>query len=150
MQKGNSIKIWAATLLVAALCLACEVPVEIKESEALDLLDKWSQAYYQKDTDLLNEVLHDQYVYSGADGSRSPKQAVMNNLATDPSRILNQEFFDLDIRPYKHTVIVRGWEELTILGAAGDTSVLALRFIDVYIKEAGELKALATQSFAKE
>ena len=137
-------------LLAAMLCLACEKEVTITESEAIALLDDWGQAYYEKDTALLGRVLHDEYVYSGADGAQSPKQAVMQNLVTDPSRILKQEFYELDIRPYKHTVVVRGWEELTILGAAGDTSMLALRFIDVYIKENGVLKALATQSFAKD
>lgn len=137
-------------LMLAVLCLACEQEVTINESEAIALLDDWGQAYYEKDTALLGRVLHDEYVYSGADGAQSPKRAVMQNLVDDPSRIIKQEFYELDIRPYKHTVIVRGWEELSILGAAGDTSMLALRFIDVYIKEDGQLKALATQSFAKD
>lgn len=137
-------------ILVGMLMAACDEPIQIQKSEALALLADWGEAYYQKDTVLLNQVLHDDYVYSGADGQLSPKSAVMKNLVTDPSRILSQELFDLDIRPYQNTVIVRGWEELRILGEAGDTSQFALRFIDVYIKENGQLKALATQSFAKD
>lgn len=141
-------KAW--TLFLAGILItACEEPVQIEKKEALALLENWSQAYYQKDTVLLDQVLHDQYVYSGADGHRSPKSAVIKNLVTDPSRIINQALFDLDIRPYQNTVIVRGWEELTILGEAGDTSKFTLRFMDVYIKEKGELKALATQSYTK-
>lgn len=137
-------------LLVCVLLMGCEKETTINEQEAIALLDDWSQAYYQKDTALLDKVLHEKYVYSGANGVKSTKAEVIRNLITDPSRIVNMELFDLDIRPYRETVVVRGWEEMTILGAAGDTSLLQLRFIDVYIKEGGRLQALATQSFAKE
>ena len=136
--------------LVLASCQQMPKRETINAKEAKALLDKWNQAYYDKDTTSLNQVLHADYVYSGADGSQSAKADVMNELAISDYRIFKTDFYDLDIRTYQNTAVVRGWESLWLRSDSGDTSNVELRFIDIYIKENESVQAIATQTFPKE
>ena len=142
-------------VLVLFLLGACqqtekpEVPAveQITEKDATELLDKWEQAMITKDSALLKEVLDPTYTYSGSpDGSTADRATMMEWVATDPSNLISQEFFDMDIKLYDNVAIVRGWEIITSLSPEGDTSQFKLRFTDVYKKENGITKALSTHS----
>ena len=135
-----------STLLIAT-CISCLGQNNISVKEAKDLLDKWNQAYYDKDTSALNQVLHKNYFYSGNDGEMVSKTEVMNELITSDYSIVNTQFNDLDIQTYDETAIIRGWEELTLILANGEKEKLRLRFIDIYIKQKGKVRAIATQTF---
>ncbi len=141
-------------ILASVWLQACEIsnqqssdPITLQEAEAV--LKKWSQAYYARDTALLDEVLHSRYTYSGADGSKSDKAQVMNNLATSDFHVQQMDLYDLEIDAYQDVAIVRGWEEMRYL-SGGDSGSLKLRFIDFYIRENGRIQALGTQSFGME
>ncbi len=138
---------------IALFCLAnaaCKTNSEtdkINRTDVDNLLAKWEQAFYKKDTSLLSQVLHTNYIYSGnADGSISDKKAVMNNLSVDNSQLLAQDLYDLNVQYYSNIAIVRGWENLKIKTDVGDTINIKLRFTDVYKKENGNTEALSTHS----
>lgn len=138
---------------IAFFCLAfisCNTKTEtdnINRADVDNLLAKWKEAFYQKDTSLLSEVLHDSYIYSGsADGSISDKKAAIDNLSTDNSQLLAQDLFDLNVQFYSDIAIVRGWENLKIKTDAGDTIDIKLRFTDVYKKENEMTQAISTHS----
>ena len=101
----------------------------------------------EKDSSLLGTVLHPDYQYAGsADGGSSDRSAMMVYTATDESDLLGQEFHDMDIDLFDDVAIVRGWEILSLRSPEGDTVRFKLRFTDVYRKENGVTRALATHS----
>ncbi|WP_170147976.1 nuclear transport factor 2 family protein [Marinoscillum furvescens] len=110
-------------------------------------MNKWEKAYIHKDTSLLAEVLHDKYLYAGnADGSRTTKEQVINELYSSDYQILKVVFEELDIQCFGSTAIVRGNELIYLLLASGDTLQVPLSFTDVYQKNNGMTRALATHS----
>jgi len=133
--------------LLLALFIACGQKRSITKSDVVQLMDTWKEAYYKKDTVLLGEVLHRDYVYSGnTDGFTSTRKQSMLNLANSDFRILQIDLNDLDMRFYNHIAIIRGGEMLTLQLNSGDTIRLKLRFTDIYIKENGRTQALSTHS----
>jgi len=119
----------------------------ITKEDALTLLERWEKAMIEKDSSLLGTVLHTDYQYSGsADGGTSDRSAMMVYTATDESDLLGQEFHDMDIDLFDDVAIVRGWEILSLRTSEGDTVRFKLRFTDVYRKENGVTRALATHS----
>ena len=144
---------YTCILLMAALvsCRPSSVATTegdiMTKEEALALLDRWEDAMIKKDSSLLGKVLHEDYQYSGsADGSTSDRQAMMAYTASDPSKLLGQEFYDMDIDLFDDVAIVRGWEILSLETPKGDTVRFKLRFTDVYQKKNGITRALATHS----
>ena len=144
------------SLMAILLVMACqpeakqqEKPLvdQITAKDATDLLEKWEAAMKEKDSTKLGEVLHPEYQYAGSpDGSTANRSAMMEWVATDPSDLLSQTFYDMDIKLYGDVAVVRGWEVMVNRSPEGDTSEFKLRFTDVYKKENGVTRALSTHS----
>ncbi len=120
---------------------------QITAKDATDLLKKWEEAMIDKDAAKLGEVLHAEYQYSGSpDGSTADRAAMMEWVVSDPNTLLSQTFYDMDIKLYGDVAVVRGWEVMVNRTPEGDTIEFKLRFTDVYQKEKGVTRALATHS----
>ncbi|MCL6267794.1 nuclear transport factor 2 family protein [Flagellimonas myxillae] len=144
-----------AVMVVFAACKQTETPVvepeivdEITKEEALDLLHTWTNAYLKGDAGPLIEVLDDSWVYSGSgDGSTSNKIATIDEFSTADYSFDEIKYHDLDVQLYGDVAVVRGWEKMVILGSdKQDTTILKLRFTDVYQKKEGKVRAIATHS----
>lgn len=121
---------------------------KITKEEAMDLLKKWTDAYLAGDAKLLNEVLDDNWIYSGsADGSVSNKSATIEEFSNADYKFSNIAYDDLDVSLFNDIAVVRGSETMEIIGSSGnDTTIIKLRFTDVYKKENGKIKAISTHS----
>lgn len=139
-------------LLFLFTFVSCQRPnVSISTADVQALMNKWEKAYIHKDTSLLAVVLHDEYLYAGnADGSRATKEQVINELYSSDYQILKVVFEELDIQCFGGTAIVRGNELIYLLLASGDTLQVPLSFTDVYQKQNGITRALATHSSPRE
>ena len=138
-------------IVIGLWILGCQPPSgstdPITNEDARNLLNKWEEALKTKDTTMLGEVLHPEYRYSGSpDGSITTRRKMLEGLQNDPYTILAQNLYDLDFRLYDDVAVVRGWEILSLVTGDGDTSEFKLRFTDVYRKENGVTRALATHS----
>ena len=121
---------------------------QITEKEALDLLHKWTQAYLNGDAGVLDEVLDESWVYSGsADGSVSDKASTIEEFSNADYSFGDISYQNLAVRLYGDVAVVRGSETMEIVGSSGlDTTLLQLRFTDVYQKKDGQVRAIATHS----
>lgn len=141
-------------LCISLLGISCTEPaveeeekVQITQEEVDALLKKWERAIIEKDPDLFDEVLDDEYIYSGGgDGSTVSKEGMLAEIANDESEFISQELFDVQSSFYEDMVIVRGWEIITLVPKGGEQIEIKLRFTDVYRKKDGVLKALSTHS----
>ncbi|WP_422349021.1 nuclear transport factor 2 family protein [Flagellimonas sp.] len=144
-----------AAMLVFAACKQTAEPVaeletedKITEEEALDLLHTWTNAYLGGDAAPLIEVLDDTWEYSGSsDGKTTNKIATIDEFSQADYSFDEIEYHDLKVKLYDNIAVVRGWERMVILGAdKQDTTILKLRFTDVYRKQEGKVRAIATHS----
>lgn len=150
----NTIYIIAAFAMVTACNPAVEKGnetkniEEISEDEALELLHTWTNAYLKGDVEPLREVLGESWVYSGSpDGSTSDKQATIEEFSNADYSFEDITYENLDVRLFGDIAVVRGKERMVILGSSKqDTTILSLRFTDVYQKKDGKIKAISTHS----
>ena len=134
-----------ATIFLLAACNQAvepkaekEIAEKITEEEALELLHTWT----------LNNVLDDSWLYSGsADGSTSSKTSTIEEFRNADYFFEDISYQNLDVRLYGDIAVVRGKERMVILGSSKqDTTVINLRFTDVYQKKDGKVRAIATHS----
>lgn len=120
----------------------------ITEQEALDLLHTWTKAYLEGNSVRLNDVIDDSWLYSGsADGSTSNKAQTIEEFSKADYSFDDITYEDLDVRLYEDVAVVRGKERMVILGSSKqDTTILSLRFTDVYQKKDGKIRAISTHS----
>lgn len=144
----------AILFLIAACNQAPEPKVEketaekITKDEALKLLHDWTDAYLNGNAGALNDVLDDSWVYSGSsDGSTSDKTATIEEFSNADYSFDEIKYHDLEVRVFNDIAVVRGWERMVILDSSKqDTTILKLRFTDVYEKKEGKVRAIATHS----
>ncbi len=125
-----------------------EAVEKITQDEALKLLHTWTDAYLKGDAEVLEDLLDDTWVYSGSpDGSTSNKTATIEEFSNADYSFDEIKYQDLDVRVYDDIAVVRGWERMVILDSSKqDTTILKLRFTDVYKKSDGKVRAIATHS----
>ena len=129
------------------ILVQCASPEMVTEEEVLNVLETWRQSYLKRDTVLLTRVLDDQWIYSGSiDGTLSTKPQAIKELSEADYRFLDIYYYDMKVHVFDNIGIIRGKEKMTILGAAGDTTLVKLSFTDVYIKTGGITKAISTHS----
>ncbi len=134
-------------IFISVIFAACSNKEAITESDVKHLLKTWEEAFYNKDSSLLSEALHKDYIYSGnSDGSTTSKIQYMLNLANSDFDIVQIDLNDVTINYYDHIAIVRGSEIITLKLSSGDTVAAKLRFTDTYIKENELVQALSTHS----
>ena len=120
---------------------------KITKEESLHLLHTWTDAYLKKDLTLLSQVLDDTWVYSGSsDGKTSDKKSTINEFGNANYTFDDITYQDITVQLYDDVAVVRGAEEMVIVGELGDTTKVRLRFTDVYQKKNGVLKAISTHS----
>ncbi len=120
---------------------------KITEQDVLTVLERWEEAYKTRDTEVMEEILDDQWFYAGSgDGSLSSKKATIEELRTADYQFLSMDLNDLDINYFSDIAVVRGRELLSMRLANGDTLRLKLRFTDVYKKTGGITRAISTHS----
>ncbi len=121
---------------------------QITEDEALGLLHTWTDAYLKGNAEKLNDILDDTWQYSGsADGSTSNKEQTIDEFSQADYSFDAIDYEDVEVKLYGDVAVVRGKETMVILGSSKlDTTILSLRFTDVYQKKDGEIRAIATHS----
>ncbi|WP_416864782.1 MAG: nuclear transport factor 2 family protein [Imperialibacter sp.] len=140
-------KILTLLIILSALFTACDHKEKITENDVVSLIDLWKEAYYQKDTSLLNEVLHKDYIYAGnANDTFSSKSQSKLNLINSDFDIIEINLNNPEIICYTDFAIVRGSEKITLRLSNGDTTNVKLQFTDIYIMDNGRAQALATHS----
>ncbi len=146
-------------LVAISLALSCnqvkkdeeEISIQsekITEEEAMGLLHSWTNAYLKGDPAPLNELLDDSWLYSGSsDGLTHDKANTIQDFSNADYTFADIVYENVDVRLYNDIAVVRGSETMTILGNnAQDTTILRLRFTDVYQKKNGKVKAISTHS----
>lgn len=119
---------------------------QITEKDVRQILANWKEVMVTKDTVLFESILHDDFFYAGSDdGKLTSKVTMMDNLANDQSRMLAPEYYDVHIRYFGDIAVVRAREKLMFPGDH-DTTVLHLRFTDIYQKKNGRVTTLSTHS----
>ena len=143
-------------LAILSSCSPAEQPIDkpieiidkISEQEALDLLHRWTDAYLSGDATPLDDILDETWIYSGSeDGNVTGKSAAIEEFSNADYKFHEISYDDLNVHVYQDIAVLRGSERMVILGNTGsDTTVLRLRFTDVYQKKDGKVKAIATHS----
>lgn len=132
---------------IISTCSKPEQSNNITEAEVRDILARWETAYVTRDTAMMNDILHDEWIYAGSkDGSITDKEASIYELANSDYAFLSMDFEDLDIKLYSDIAIARAREVLSMQLSNGDTVQIPLRFTDVYQKKNGQIKCLSTHS----
>ncbi|MEM9647738.1 MAG: nuclear transport factor 2 family protein [Bacteroidota bacterium] len=145
----NSIYVLASFFL-----FACQQkgPYEIKETineeEAVYALNAWKDAYLTNNIASVDTIVHSSWVYSGSSNGRtSDKGAMLDELRTAGYYFAEIVYDDVETRTYGNTAIVTGREKMLIVDKITlDTTVVRLRFTDVYQKLKGKVQALSTHS----
>ncbi|MBD2705479.1 nuclear transport factor 2 family protein [Spirosoma sp. BT702] len=119
--------------------------VQVWEREVLLTEVRWDEAIVRKDTALLRNVLADNFLLIGADGSLTNKDQLIRYVAnpdiiTDPFRTE-----DVQVRFAGETAIVTGRFNQT-QHYKGAVYRNAFRYTDVYVRQKGIWKALTAQS----
>ena len=120
----------------------------VTEEEALQLLHDWTQAYLDGNAEPLNDILDPSWVYSGsADGKTTSKAQNIAEFSTADYSIDAIDYKDLKVAIYDDIAVLRGIETMVILDSSRqDSTILTLRFTDVYKKKDGVLRAISTHS----
>ena len=110
---------------------------QINKGEVEQMLSNWKQAFVNKDFQLLESILDENFLYSGSnDGKLTTKTQMVDNL----------EYFDIVIKYFEDIAIVKAKETLRFIGEKGDTINIKLSFTDVYQKKNGKILTLSTHS----
>jgi len=139
------------TLLLysALLCLTnCNYSDNvITEKDVREILEEWGDAYKTKNAEIMERILHEDWVYSGnSNGSLSNKRSSIEELKNSDYQFITMDISDLDIEYYDEIAVVRAHELLKLKLSNGDTLELRLRFTDVYQKENGITQAISTHT----
>lgn len=120
----------------------------ITKNEAVSLLYEWRDAYLNKDFDALHGIIDDTWLYSGApDGSTTDKETAIAGFRKADYSYKKISYQDIDVRLFGSISVIRGTEELIIIGDKdGKEVIVNLRFTDVYQKIDGNVRAIATHT----
>lgn len=125
-----------------------EIVEKITKEEASHLLYKWTNAYLTGNVTPLHDILDKSWIYSGSpNGQTSDKAATIEEFSNADYKFQEIKYEGVDIQLYNDIAIIRGSEKMVIVGNSGkDTTIVKLRFTDVYEKKNGKIKAIATHS----
>ncbi len=138
----------AVSLQAIMLCTNVQAEDTVTEKEALKLLYDWREAYLTRSYQPLDQIMHDDWQYAGsAHGKTTNKIDAINGFKSADFDYTSITYDNLEVSIYGNTAVVRGTEELILVGHADKKeTVVNLRFTDVYYKEDGVLRAIATHT----
>lgn len=123
-----------------------KTPENDLKTAALDLLDRWTQAYLDRDFFVLENILAENYTYQGSlDGKKITKTQSIEGFRKANYSFKDIQMEDVQVRTFGNTAILTGKETL-ILEENGKITSLQLRFTDVYTIIGGWLQAVSTHS----
>lgn len=145
-------------LMVAALCAgagfgqtqqANRSKVTGANTAAADELkrieNEWASAAKSKDEAKLNDILADKWVEQTWDGKTIDKSTAMADMKKPDSNLENIEMGNMDVRLFGNTAVVTGSNTEKSKMNGKDTSG-KYYWTDVFVKENGKWKAVASQS----
>jgi ketosteroid isomerase-like protein len=142
----------AAMLALVALGLPCAALRAAPAEAAMELrtlTKSWDEAYLARDAAALGRLLADEYTLTDASGAVINRTAYLMSLIKSPdiSRATSFASEDVEVHVYGDAAVVTG--SSPVKGRARGRSQAfsdRYRFIDVWVKQQGSWKAVATQA----
>jgi len=137
-------------LLVGA-CLAPayaqpKKPVASATVEALKQLERdWTDAQKAVDIDKLSQILADDWVGLGSDGTRSTKKDFLNDVKSGANKVTSFEFGPMEVKVLGTVGIVQGTDTEKSTNKGKDTSG-KWAWMDVFVMRDGKWVAVRSQS----
>ena len=120
--------------------------LQADEAAARRLLADWTRAYLTRDTATLRKVISEEWLYSGSSNRTVTKDEVISGFVKSPDRYEAIDFQDLKVRVYGNTAVLTSAENMRVRRSDSSRVTYRLRFTDVYVKESGAWKAVATHT----
>ena len=118
----------------------------ISKEEVREVLNAWAKAMLDNDPVGIDRVLHSEWLYAGSDdGATTDKATAIEGIIPGVTTLKKIELQDTLIKVYGAMAVVTGREKLLFV-EKGDSSIVHLRFTDVFLKEKGSVRALRTHS----
>src|ERR1043165_4272645 len=105
----------------------------------------WTAASKSKDASKLSAILADSWVGLGWDGKTSDKAKVLADLKSPGNTLSTIEMGPMEVRLFGETAVVTGSDTETSTAEGKDTSGKYI-WTDVFVKQGGKWKAVASQS----
>ena len=119
---------------------------QVRNYEVHKLMQEWANGMIENDPLVIDNVLHDTWIYSGPDDGSTTDKAKALEAMTPGNTTLKQIILkDTIIRIYNNVAVVTGKEEL-VFAENKDTKRVFLRFTDVFLKKNGKVSAISTHS----
>jgi len=105
----------------------------------------WTAASKSKDAAKLSAILADSWVGLGWDGKTSDKTKALADLKSPANTLSTIEMGPMEVRLFGETAVVTGSDTETSTAEGKDTSGKYI-WTDVFVKQGGKWKAVASQS----
>ena len=134
-----------AVTWVAAAAGSQSRPVESDQQVLVELEQQWNAALYQKDTELIESLLADEFMVTYDDGSRGDKAKELALAAEFDQAVESAIQDEFDVRVYRDTAVVSF--TLNLVGLRqGQRSELTLRYTDVWVIRDGRWQCVSSHS----
>jgi ketosteroid isomerase-like protein len=118
--------------------------VEQTKKEVLKVEEELERALQSNDTDVLNRIYSDDYVYTNAHGEVLTKAQFLDDLRSGKHKISHVGRDDVHLHVHGNTVLLMGISTSTFL-YKGKISNGPRIFTNVYVKEGGQWRLLSHQ-----
>ena len=105
---------------------------------------EWNEAYPNRNIEALNRIIADDWKCIDGTGRVVSKQQLLERVSANPNPFASHEFDEFDMRIFGDTAIITGRLSGKGRNDTGDFS-LEQRYTRVYVRRAGEWRAIATQ-----
>jgi ketosteroid isomerase-like protein len=135
----------AAFLTTATLEVAVAQSGESAAREELIALEEhWGEAIRDGDTDIIEQILADELVYTGADGERHTKAEELEAIRSGDLDVTEFQTIDVQVRLYGDVAVVLGEHREKGTYRGKDTTG-RYRWTEVFIKRDGRWQVVAGQ-----
>ncbi len=136
-------------VLVAACAITASAsqrpPVESDQEILIKLEQSWNEAFYRKDTALIESLLATEFTATYDDGSRGDKTKELGLIADFNQQVHSAIQDEFSVKTYGDTAVV--WFTLHVVGIKqGQKAELTLRYTDVWVMRDGRWQCVSTQS----
>lgn len=133
--------------LLASLsgCIASTSPRSVLEADPLQVQRERFRAMEEGDVTALEPMLCEDLRYTHTTGRTESKAQFLQTLASGALRYLAIEPDSVVLRRYGHTAVVNGRSRMRVGNSAGEHA-FSIRFLEVYVQEAGRWQLAAWQA----
>lgn len=116
-------------------------------SESIKQLEHdWADAAKAGDTDKVSQILADDWIGVGYDGSKETKQSHLADMKTGKFKLESFEFGPMDVKVLGSVAVVQGTNTEKSTGVDGKDSSGKYAWMDVFVKRDGKWVVVRSQS----